>query len=368
MTATVLITGGRAPVALDLARKFARSGCRVLVAESSRAQLCARSRAVARSFSLPPPNRAPSAFIDALVDVVREERVDVLVPTCEEIFWVSHGLDRLSPLCTVWAAPLDRLRQLHSKWEFVELARSVGLPVPFTQLGTSGVEPPYVLKPVFSRFGTEVQVVTGDPPVVDLDRGWVAQEFLAGQQICTYSVAVDGRLVAHAAYATEFTAGPGACIAFEPADCPAVDSWVERFVKGIEFTGQIAFDFIVGESGEALPLECNPRATSGVHLLPDELSAIFLGDPPLSPLRPTGSRAMITMAMLSFGLASVRSWRGLRRWGSVFRTSADVIAVPGDRRPFWSQFAVLRQNAVQSVRERRSMIACSTADIEWDGR
>jgi hypothetical protein len=366
MTATVLITGGRAPVALDLARKFARSGCRVLVAESSRAQLCSRSRAVVRSFSLPPPNREPSAFVDALVDIVRREHVDVLVPTCEEIFWVSRGLDRLRPLCTVWAAPLDQLRQLHSKWEFIELARTAGLPVPLTQL--SSIPTPYVLKPVFSRFGTEVHVVTDTPPQVDVSRGWVTQEFLTGQQVCTYSVAVDGRLVAHAAYATEFTAGPGACIAFEPADFPAVDSWVERFVKSIEFTGQIAFDFIVGESGEALPLECNPRATSGVHLLPDELSAVFLGNLPLSPLRPTGDRTMIAMAMLSFGLASVRSWRGLRRWVSVFRTSADVIGVPGDRRPFWSQFAVLRQNAVQALRERRSVIACSTADIEWDGR
>jgi hypothetical protein len=76
---------------------------------------------------------------------------------------------------------------------------------------------------------------------------------------------------------------------------------------------------------------------------------------------------MISMAMLSFGLASVRSWSGLHRWASVFRKSTDVISVPGDRRPFWSQFAVLGHNVWQSVRTRRSPIECSTSDIAWDG-
>ncbi|WP_163568491.1 glycosyltransferase [Fodinicola feengrottensis] len=132
----MLITGGRAPVALDLARKFARRGARVVVvAESVSAQLCGRSRAVARTHRVPPPRQRPAAFVAALADIVRREEIDLIVPTCEEIFAVSRGLDALP--CEVLAAPLQVLRRLHSKWEFIEAARALGLPVPATWLITS---------------------------------------------------------------------------------------------------------------------------------------------------------------------------------------------------------------------------------------
>lgn len=379
---TVLITGGRAPVALDLARKFAAAGARVVVAESAAAQLCRRSRAVATSYRVPPPNREPDAFVDALAHIVVREGVGLIVPTCEEVFFVARGGDALRAHCAVLAEPLPVLRRLHSKWEFLEWARELGLPVPATTLVTSpaqlaGVPRPFVLKPVFSRFGTHVRVVTGADRAPEVEVGaarpWVAQELLVGRQICTYSVASAGRVVAHCAYATEFTAGPGACIAFEPVTHPVVDAWVRRFVAGSGVSGQLAFDFIVTAEGDVRPLECNPRATSGVHLLGADLPAALLAAAtghggPDAPARPAAdARAMITMAMLSFGLASVRSRADLRRWAQVVAASTDVIAVRGDRRPFGSQFAVLLDNAVRAVRTHRSMIECSTHDIAWDG-
>lgn len=378
MGTTVLITGARAPAALDLARKFAAAGARVVVADSARAQLGRRSRAVARSYRVPPPNRRPDEFVDALVRIVRAEGVDLVVPTCEEVFFVARGRDVLGAHCAVLAEPLDVLRRLHSKWEFPRWAAELGLPVPATTLVTSAeqladVPRPFVLKPVFSRFGTHVHVVVDAVPAVDVGpaRSWVAQELLTGRQICTYSVASAGRLVAHAAYATEFTAGPGACIAFEPVDHPGVDAWVRRFVEGSGVSGQIAFDFLFTADGEAVPLECNPRATSGVHLLGDDLPAALLAAAAgraTEPVRPApDARSMITTAMLSFGLASVRSWSGLRRWARVVAGSSDVIAVRGDRRPFVSQFAVLAENGLLALRTRRPVIECSTHDIAWDG-
>ncbi|WP_219469707.1 hypothetical protein [Nonomuraea rhizosphaerae] len=364
---TVLITGGRAPVALDLARKFARSGVRVVVAESSRAQLCGRSSAVAASYPVPPPNRAPRAFVQALADIVKAEGVRLVVPTCEEIFWVARG--RLP--CEVLAEPLGTLRALHSKWEFVRLAKGFGLAVPETRLVLSardlvGVPRPFVLKPVFSRFGTKVRVVRGNIGLKGDEGPWVAQELLDGAPVCSYSVAVGGRIVAHAVYAVEFTAS-GAAVSFAPMAHAGVDAWVSRFVERAGFSGQIAFDFMVGE--RVLPMECNPRATSGVHLFGDELAAVMLGEAREEPLRPSpDARAMIGLAMLTFGLAGVRSWSGLRRWARVVRESADVIAVPGDRGPFRGQFEVLWQNWIRSLWTRRSLVECSTYDIEWDGR
>ena len=52
---TVLLTGGRAPVALHLARLFKGAGFRVLSAESMKCSLLSFSNAVDRCFSLPGP-------------------------------------------------------------------------------------------------------------------------------------------------------------------------------------------------------------------------------------------------------------------------------------------------------------------------
>ncbi len=133
----VLLTGGRAAAALELARLFRGAGWRVVVAESLRWNPSRWSRAVARSYVVPWPNRDPDAYIDALLRVVRRERIDLLIPTCEEIFYVAKGRDRLAPHCRVFTENIETLRRLHSKWLFVQTALGHGLPVPPTTLLTS---------------------------------------------------------------------------------------------------------------------------------------------------------------------------------------------------------------------------------------
>src|SRR5262245_60959759 len=72
----VLITGGRAPVALDLARHFMAGGWRVIAADSASCFLAGGSRATSKRFRVPPPRQAPEAFARAIGDIMRRERVD----------------------------------------------------------------------------------------------------------------------------------------------------------------------------------------------------------------------------------------------------------------------------------------------------
>lgn len=55
----ILITGGRAPVALELARLFKAAGHRVYAAESAKYHLCRVSSAVEASFRVPSPGISP---------------------------------------------------------------------------------------------------------------------------------------------------------------------------------------------------------------------------------------------------------------------------------------------------------------------
>ncbi len=397
----ILLTGGRAPVTLDAARQLALAGHRVFVAESVPYHLCRRSRYVTGSFAVPRPNAEPDRYIEALAGIIQQEQIDLLVPMCEEIFFVSRGLARLSAYCRVFVDAIDKLGMLHNKWAFNQYAKSLGLSVPETRLltsadqlqgmlsqaGTAGVES-VVLKPAFSRFAANVitldprkaaapQVATGSSSVPLQISGqfpWLVQDYVNGTQICTYSVVHRGRLTAHAAYAVDFTAGRGACISFSPVEQPALMDWVASFVASLQFTGQIAFDFILTEAGIIYPLECNPRATSGIHLFQpaDRLDRAFLqaenrtdGQNVIVPQM--ASKAMLSVAMLTYGLASVRSWKRLKEWVHTFAQARNVIAPWRDPLPFLEQFPLLLSMWKTSRQHRISMLAATTFDIEWNG-
>lgn len=316
--------------------------------------------------------------------------------------YISKGLDRLQDVCRVFAEPIEVLNRLHNKHKFIQLVEELGLPAPATQLLTSGEElqqlvsawrdesftfspGKIVLKPVYSRFAAHVIILDAadDPALMDKKLAglvpglstaypWVAQQFIDGRQICTYSVSHSGTVTAHAAYQTSYKAGLGASIYFEPIEHPGIRHWVQAFAGQLQFNGQLAFDFIETNEGVLCPIECNPRTTSGVHLFgPGQGLVTALLEPataaamPAEPLPAT--RTMLAMAMLSFGLWSDRSLRGWKRWHRDFRQARDVIYRRHDSRPFWEQLRTFGETRRISKQRGVSLLAATTYDIEWNG-
>ncbi|MNY01532.1 hypothetical protein D3C86_1340660 [compost metagenome] len=231
-----------------------------------------------------------------------------------------------------------------------------------------------VFKPVYSRFAAKVRFYTAGEETRDLPRPspqepWVAQRFIAGTPYCTYGVAREGRLTAHAVYPSVFTAGQGATIHFQAIAHPRIEAWVSRLVSALGYTGQIAFDFIEKPEGELYPLECNPRATSGVHLFrpKDRLDGAFFGEVS-EPLQPQAKRsAMLSLAMGLYGLPSVRSLRQLGAWGQAVVTSREILFDWKDPLPAFGQVAALAELWRTSRRQGVSLLEASTWDIEWNG-
>lgn len=378
---TVVVTGGRAPAALDWVRAFGRAGWRVIVAESEARPLAAASRFCARSARVPPPRQAPAAFVRALAALAREEDAALVLPTCEEVFTVAWGRAAVEACgARVVAPPFETLREVHHKGTFAALARRLGLTVPATTVATSpealaeAVRALHadglgaVLKPAFSRFGTDVRLGATAAHAFATDarpaRPWLAQERVAGRALCTFGVAVEGRLTAHAAYRTPFTAGAGAGVAFEPVESPAARAWAARFVEGTGFTGQLAFDFQERPSGAVVAVECNPRATSGVHLFApdDDLVGAVLGT--VGHVVTPGAMEPVALRM---GLA-LAGWRrgktaAWRRWLG----ARDPVADPDDPAPARRQVSASARLLARAARLGVSPLAASTHDIEWNG-
>ncbi|MEO0996636.1 MAG: hypothetical protein AAFX58_03865, partial [Pseudomonadota bacterium] len=131
---TVLLTLGRLPVALDLARSFKRAGWRVLAADPLRMTMAHASRAVDRTFRVPPPASDPAGFAGALGRIARRESVSLIVPVSEECLHVAalSAPGRGNP--PVFGPPAPDLEALHDKYRFAVTARAAGLAVPDTCL------------------------------------------------------------------------------------------------------------------------------------------------------------------------------------------------------------------------------------------
>ncbi|WP_426395809.1 ATP-grasp domain-containing protein [Ralstonia sp. R-29] len=377
----VLILGGRAPVALDHARRFAHQGWTVCIADSIACQISGASKAVTATLRMASPRYAPAQFVADLARIVREHRIDLVVPTCEEVFYLSRYRHHLPSRVRVLADDFSKLRAVHSKWQFLELAQDCGADVPVSARVQSLDEArawaagrPVVLKPEFSRFGVHVRLYRNGipddaPPLADLG-AWVVQTLVAGQEFCSYSVADRGRLVAHAVYRPDWRMSTSASFYFAPARIDAVRDFVTNFARKLDFTGQLSFDWIQQADGRVSPLECNPRATSGSHLfgLDDALPAALAGtlDGCIEPS--PGAPRMAAAVMASVGLFEALRRGKLSQWRHDWRAATDVLGTPGDRGPLWGGVRNLAAYARLAIAQGCNMREAATQDIEWDGQ
>ncbi len=350
------------------------------VADSVPCRISAWCSTVAATHALAPPRHALAQFAKDLNRIIGIHRIDIVVPTCEEAFFLSRVRAQLPGHCNVFVAPLEQLRELHSKWRFLDLAVGCGAVVPrsarVTNLAAArdwAAGRAVALKPEYSRFGVHVRlypqgIPATAPPLPELGH-WVAQEFQEGTEFCSYSVAVAGALKAHVAYEPRYRMGNSSSYYFEEVQEPSIARFVREFIAKIGFTGQISFDWIRSESGAVSVLECNPRAISGVHLFADSdgLMDAMLGTVDTVVIPTSRAPRMIAAVMLAAGLPRALRRGTLGNWLLDWRRAKDVLSVAGDRKPLLGAIRDVVSFAVIAAKTGASMREASTRDIEWDG-
>lgn len=290
----VLLTLGRLPKALELARALRAAGCRVVVADPFRWHLCRPSRAVSACYRVTAPNADRDAYLRDLKAIVERENIELLVPVSEEVFHIAALKDAFPPGLRVLCPSFEMIARLHDKLAFANWARSRGLPVPPTfpedsagarELMAAG---DYVAKPAHSCSGIGVSICRGGERHETGAPGMLVQGLVEGDHISSLSLLQGGREVVTVLYRGTVYAGTVAICFERVREAPAVSRWIRGFCEDLDYSGFIAFDFIVEDSGEALAIECNPRPTSGVHFL----DAGDLGRALLSPadVMPVGSK------------------------------------------------------------------------------
>lgn len=282
----ILITYSRHNVALDLARNFGKHGHKVYLADSIKKTFASYSSYVEKSFLVPSARFDESGFISELINIIKQCDIDILFPTLEEIFYISRNKEKILDSCPnvrILADDLTKLLQLHDKYNFYNTVKELDILTPDTfaiknknellQIVNSSKDKRYVLKPVFSRFGVQSKIIDSQTNFDDIDfvdTKWILQEYIEGELVCSYSYAENGKIKFHVAYNnghTKIKNGFGASTFVNPFEREQeILDIISKIVKLYNFNGNISFDFIE-HNNQFYIIECNPRITSGVHIL-----------------------------------------------------------------------------------------------------
>jgi hypothetical protein len=358
---TVVLTLGRLPKALDIARSFAAAGWRVVVAEPFACTLVGASRAVAATHRLPAPVDGKQAYLDALAAVVARENAALVVPVSEETPHVAH----LATPARLFTMPAPVVLRMHHKQGFIEAAQGFGLDVPesfapgSTEAAALAARADFITKPVHSCSGRGVRFFTaGD--AAPAEPGTVVQRRIHGDVISSCTLAHAGRVASTVVYRGALFSGAVA-IAFERIEHAATEDWIARFIAATHWTGFISFDFILDATGRPWGIECNPRTTSGLHFWRTEDIAPAILDP-AHPLRHRPERRL----QQAYSVLTAAWGAGPRRaaWRTLFSTR-DVSWAARDPMPFltmsWTSWPIIRE----AVRRRMTFGEVATLDVGW---
>jgi len=366
---TVLITGARAPVARDLAHSFAAAGYQAHLAD------CITPLGARNVHKYAPPRYRFDLFTADLARLADRLAPVLMIPVCEEVFYIAAAAAKLGLSQRVFAPSLETLRRLHSKVEFPKLAtdapatRRVDSPETLRQW--RGRARQTVFKPEFSRFGTTTLI---RPAPEALDRlspspqhPWAAQDFVGGEEICLWSATRAGNIVAFAAYRPLWRLGRASSFYFEPDPDPALRAFCQKIASDTLATGQLAFDVIRRPDGVIVPIECNPRGTSGIHLFraAPTLARAIMGEQDFA--MPDGGAAHLAPAMWLLGAPCAVVHGRFAAFRDDLRRSRNALALPGEK---FANLAALMDAGrffATGLIHGRSAAAQSTHDIEWNG-
>ena len=272
--ATLFITCARTPAALTLMKVLKQYNHTVYALDSLPESACLGAHSPFHDgyFQYPAPTEEFATFQNAIHNLVSSLKPDLIIPVSEESFWFAkmQGI----PLFT---SPITTLDVLHNKSSFTAIAQQLGFGPKeahtfydeheLTQFLSTNDPSKFVFKPSYSRFGHLAKIKPSRRDVLsNAQYPLLAQSFVAGTEVCVYNIAVQGKLLACMPYLPTYKYKGGASIYFEPFYHADIVRACERVVQHTHFTGQISFDLII-QNNHPTFIECNPRATSGLHLL-----------------------------------------------------------------------------------------------------
>ena len=297
MRKKVLITDGNSRAALAIARSLGAYGYEVHVCAVTDISLAGRSKYCHQAHTYPDPTANRENFVNAIESLVRELRVDILLPVTDIcLLPIVEQLERLQSICSVPFSSKSIVEKAASKEDITQLARELGVATPLSRSIVGKGQPksakwdgpfPVVIKPSRSRVrvgdGWMYTGVDYAHTQDELDRKLEAlpdnvypillQERVNGPGIGLFYCFDRGRRVATFAHRRIHEKPPsgGVSVLRESiAADPVADEFGQRLLKALEWHGVAMVEFKLDERDNTPKLmEINGRFWGSLQLAVD---------------------------------------------------------------------------------------------------
>lgn len=274
--ARILVTTGAWNAALCCLESLSAKGHSVDVLTSAKLTPINFSRRTNRTIAVPPESE-PEAWRARLMEILRAEDYDLLVPISDvAVNIVSEQRAEIEPLVRVIIPSADMIALASDKARSTQMAAKLGVRIPesrypedevgfraaFAELGL-----PCVVKVPISTASAGV-LISSDPDQLlafaaqytDPANRPFCQEFIAGDLVGAAVLAHRGDVVASHLFAVdpEYLVGGNPPYARECVD-PQITADVAAIIKALDWSGPIDFDFLRDTDGNCRFLETNPR-------------------------------------------------------------------------------------------------------------
>ncbi|MCR9159977.1 MAG: ATP-grasp domain-containing protein [Nannocystaceae bacterium] len=388
----ILVTSSRMPYAIREIRAFSKAGHTVHAADTFENAPGSHSRHASLSHETVSPRKNPEGYRNQIAALVDRYAIDLVVPTFEEVFYLTREGTTIGERGTpIFASSFDALKLLHDKSRFTALCRDLELPVAETIVCDSRDSflraikefDEFFARAAYSRAGTSICTNAGplagevDPNEIEPTPAnpWLVQPYLEGTDLCTFSVVQQGTVVAHSAYQHPKTLDSAGGIVFESVDAPKALAAAQLIAEATAYHGQISLDIMVTPDGTPHLVECNPRPTAGVSVMPMDTFVDAVLRPPIEgtnppvDVAPAGKRAIMRGALLRDMLVDPSSIG--EDLAEIFSDTDDVYFDDDDKLPGIYQVLSL-SHVIQYWKSEEGGFGDKLAagylhDLTWDG-
>jgi hypothetical protein len=272
----VLLSDGTGLTARQSARQLSEAGHQVEVLSPDPVCLCRFTRHVRRVHHVPAYGTDPFGWLDAALSVAIRRRIDVLLPTQEQVAVMSLEAERLCAAGVRTVVPgFTALAQVQDKLAAFTTLIRLGLPQPPASVITSRHDlesfetlPVFVKAPIGTASNGVCQVTTTgqlrqlaaqyDKDGIFAEGGVLAQHPVSGPLVMVQSVFTHGELIAfHTCQRVREGAGGGASHK-RGIDLPSVRGHIEMLGGALGWHGALSADVILGPEGPQF-IDINPR-------------------------------------------------------------------------------------------------------------
>lgn len=271
-TCDVLVTYCWNRVGYNILRSLSMHGLKVWVADTSKKNICSLSKYCTGSFVYPDPFTEEEAFINCLLDKIKELKPKVLLPTHDESVVIMRNMSKFPKDLIIPYATEEMLLTLANKAKATKIASDANVPIPKVYKSVDKVDIfPVVYKTVIGNSAKGVYFPKNRDELIKLTLLHKEEETLLEEWVEGTDYSVDCvrwnnfyKSSVYHALVTK-TNGGGTTTQREIVDVPELEKYAKKLLDYVDFKGVCGLDFRYNSAnGKVAFIEVNARFTGGI--------------------------------------------------------------------------------------------------------